>query len=196
LDIKSLTEVLQLSLMNKIMDSDSSGTEATDNQSPDMFGMMLQELIQNSSTNNLGNDLQQAQNENTSIVTDNSNIVSNNSGGSIDSQIEGAVSEASQKYGVDPDFIKAIIKQESGFHPNSVSHAGAEGLMQLMPKTAESLGVKNPLDVLENVDGGTKYIKKLIDTFGGNKELALSAYNGGIGRMNNRGVDTVAELCF
>jgi len=66
--------------------------------------------------------------------------------------------------------------------------------MQLMPSTASSLGVNNPFDALENVDGGTRYLKKLIDGFDGNVELALSAYNGGIGRMNRLGVDSKDKI--
>ena len=112
----------------------------------------------------------------------------------ISNNIESAVKYVSQKYGVEEELVKAVIKQESSFNPNSVSSAGALGLMQLMPKTARSLGVKNPFNVLDNIDGGTRYLKRLLDAFDGNKELALAAYNGGIGRMNRLGVDTVGEI--
>lgn len=111
----------------------------------------------------------------------------------ISQKIEDAIKKACDKYGIDEDFIRAIIKQESGFNPSAVSKARAIGLMQLMPKTAESLGV-NPFDILDNIDGGTRYIKNLLDAYDGNTKLALSAYNGGIGRMNRLGVDSVEEI--
>lgn len=120
--------------------------------------------------------------------------VSNSSNKELSNNIEDAIEKVSKKYGVDADFIRAIIKQESGFKPNVVSKAGAMGLMQLMPKTAEALGVNNPFNVLENLDGGTRYIKKLMDSFEGNPVLALAAYNGGSGRMKRLGVDSAEEI--
>jgi soluble lytic murein transglycosylase-like protein len=108
--------------------------------------------------------------------------------------IDDAVNKASRKYGVDKDLIMAVIKQESSFDPKATSHAGAMGLMQLMPGTARSLGVSDAYDVQQNVEGGTKYLKGLLDMYGNSKELALAAYNAGPGTLQNRGVKDVGGI--
>jgi len=94
-------------------------------------------------------------------------------------QIEEIVQTFADKYDIDSNFIKAIIKQESGFNPKATSKKGAMGLMQLMPETAKSLGVINAYNPWENVEGGVKYLKDLMDKYDNNRELALAAYNAG-----------------
>ena len=100
---------------------------------------------------------------------------SNVSHGDIDKLID----KYATQNNLDPDFVKAVVKQESGFNPKAKSHCGAIGLMQLMPSTAQGLGVTNAFDAEQNIYGGTKYLKGLMDRFGNNKELALAAYNAG-----------------
>lgn len=88
-----------------------------------------------------------------------------------------------QKYGVDSNLIKQVVNAESGYDSQAVSGAGAAGLMQLMPGTAESYGVQNSLDPVQNLDGGTHFLRDLLDRFQGNIPLALAAYNAGPGAV-------------
>ena len=97
------------------------------------------------------------------------------------------VDQAAKKYGVEPALIAAVMKTESSFNPDAVSHAGAQGLMQLMPATARGLGVTNAKDPVQAVMGGAKLLGQLLDKYNGNKELALAAYNAGSGAVDKFG---------
>ena len=94
-------------------------------------------------------------------------------------RFEPLVREHAARQGLRPSLVRAVIQVESGFDPRARSHKGAMGLMQLMPATAQDLGVRDPYDPAENVRGGTTYLRQLLDRYGGDETLALAAYNAG-----------------
>ena len=97
--------------------------------------------------------------------------------------LERSITKAAAKYSLPPELIKAVIRAESNFDAQAVSTAGAQGLMQLMPATAEELGVQDPFDIDQNVDGGSRYLREMLDRFNGDVKLALAAYNAGPGTV-------------
>ena len=102
-------------------------------------------------------------------------------------QLPGLIQKAATEAGIDPALFDALIATESAYDPNARSRAGALGLSQLMPATAQALGISNPLDPTQNLKGGATYLSQLLQRFGGDQRLALAAYNAGPGAVEKFG---------
>ena len=109
-------------------------------------------------------------------------------------QFSADIREISSRHGVDPLLVESVIRAESAFNPTAVSRTGARGLMQLMPKTAMMLGVRDSFDPRENIEGGVRHLRYLLDRYPGNVSLAVAAYNAGEGAVDShRGIPPYPE---
>lgn len=200
-DISSLINILALIQLSSGNTTSQCNCGYNNSSGFDMIMMtLLKAISQNnqqtsngynlsSNSENLFNELDNVVNNTTSRFID-----VDTKDKSVKTRIENAVEQASKKYNIDANLIKAIIKVESDFNPNTVSSAGAKGLMQLMPENCRDLGVTDPFNIEQNIDAGTRHIKEYIDMFGGSIEMGLMAYNGGPGRMKSRGVESISDL--
>ena len=119
----------------------------------------------------------------TATAASTSPVAATGTGGGQSSQYDALIDAAAQRHGVDPALLRALIRQESGFNANARSSAGAVGLTQLMPATAAALGVKDPTDPAQSIEGGATYLRQQLDRFGGDVSKALAAYNAGPGAV-------------
>lgn len=109
-------------------------------------------------------------------------------------QIAAIIAKEAGRYGLDPSLVTAMVEVESGFQVKAVSPKGAQGLMQIMPGTAQDLKLKDSFDAQKNIEAGSRYLRQLLDRFGGNVRLALAAYNAGPGTVSRcGGVPNISE---
>jgi Transglycosylase SLT domain/Domain of unknown function (DUF4124) len=113
---------------------------------------------------------------------------------SVQARFTADIKEIAARHGVSASLVESVIRVESAFNPGAISRKGAQGLMQLMPQTASSLGVRNAFDPKQNIEGGVRHLRYLIDRYPGNLPLAVAAYNAGEGAVDRyRGIPPYAE---
>ena len=118
---------------------------------------------------------------------------SNISGKTSYTELQDVIDSCAEKYNVDSELIRAMIQVESGWNTDAVSNKGAQGLMQLMPRTAAMFGVSDPFDAEQNIEGGVRYISDLTDKYRGDIEKALAAYNAGPARVDSGNIPEVSK---
>lgn len=206
MDSRSILTLMDISALQTLGSVQSYS--AAGNATPSMFDSLLQEMLGSSSiTNSLSSQSSSVlQNLNSieslryaganqvyqpsglmKILSATNNPVASTGNTVANGNYSSIIKQAAQKYDLPEKLISSVIRQESNFNANVVSGAGAQGLMQLMPGTAKFLGVTNSFDPLQNIMGGAKYIRQMLNQFDGNIEHALAAYNAGPGNVKKHG---------
>jgi len=189
MNVSQMMLLFQLQQMNTswqtAQDDQTGSSEAggTSNSSSQLFAALFQAALAGGTNISQGlngqvNDLSATSSVNGSQSASATQVQGDNTG-----SIEDVIYSMGQKYGVDPTLIQQVVKAESSFDSKATSQAGAMGLMQLMPGTAASYGVDNAYDTTQNLDGGTHFLKDLLDRFQGNVPMTLAAYNAGPGAV-------------
>ncbi|VXB23838.1 bifunctional muramidase and murein lytic transglycosylase [Bacillus sp. 349Y] len=175
--VKAMMELQALGNLGSIASSSSEGTN--------LFQTMLNSALQTTGNDTLGSvqnllDAMPQTPNSLSLPHSQERDVNQAPGTGFDS----IISRAAERYGIPAKLVHSVVKQESGYNPEATSHAGAAGLMQLMPGTARGLGVTDIYDPEQNVFAGAKYLKQMLVKYDGDMKLALAAYNAGPGNVD------------
>lgn len=194
IDPRTLKELLRLQMLSKSdLLSSASGTSGTEENSD--FSDLLSELLTMKEQQDIPSkaSLKPALMSMPGFASINP-LHQERLSASRPTEFESLIQEASRRFGVESSLVKAVIHAESSFNPGVVSRAGAKGLMQLMDATGQGLGVTNPFDPVQNIEGGTRYLSDLLVKYNGNASTALAAYNAGPGRVDRLGIKNNEDL--
>jgi soluble lytic murein transglycosylase-like protein len=191
IDPRTIKQLLQLQILGKLNLTSNDSTNSSDDSSDTSFNDLLQTLIgQAGPIQPTGDRLSNK----TASASASGNFGLYPPSLSGPSSYDPLIEQASNQYGVESSLIKAVIDAESSFNSHSVSSAGAKGLMQLMDNTGRGLGVTDPFDPQQNIQGGTHFLSDLLKNYNGSESMALAAYNGGPGRLARLGITNEQQL--
>ena len=183
--IQDMKTLMEIQALQGLTNSSPTVQEST----PSLFQEMLASILSNentlssvASTVEKGTDYSSSNSILNNLTTLSSSLNPTTSGS--ENKFDEIIQAAAERFNVPAKLISSVIQHESNFDASAQSHAGASGLMQLMPSTAKWLGVKNVWDPTENVMAGTKYLRQMLDKYDGNTTLALAAYNAGPGNVD------------
>jgi soluble lytic murein transglycosylase-like protein len=205
IDPRMLKELLRMQLLNKmgtLSDKESSSSVEEDSEFSELLNDIITQAGGSSILSNSAGTLP-ATASRTSFKPAGDNPLfaaigsssTKNSGRSLQAaELDPLIQDASRRNNVQPSLVRAVIDAESSYNSQAVSHAGAKGLMQLMDATGKSVGVNDPFDPSQNIQGGTKYLSNLLKKYDGNQGVALAAYNAGSGRIDRLGITDDHDL--
>ncbi|WP_226376852.1 lytic transglycosylase domain-containing protein [Oceanobacillus halotolerans] len=177
MDIKHLQTLMQSQAMSILASNNNNNTSFRSPMMELPFKFLLQEQLNSTVSHKENKPLHTYPSIQSMDNTVINKPINNN-------QYEPEIEAIAEQYGIDKKLIQSVIQAESNFNTYAKSAAGAQGLMQLMPATARGLGVTNAFDPVQNIEGGTKYLRQMLDRYNGNLELALAAYNAGPGNVD------------